>query len=76
MGADALPDEAEALLALAQECSLTVDQARERIRAVSAALAAWREAARSNGIREREITEMAESIETRLGAVAAAAGTT
>lgn len=76
MGAEALPDEAEALLALAQECSLTVEQARERIRAVSEALAVWREAARSNGIREREITVMAESIETRLGAVAAAAGTT
>ncbi|MHA3724652.1 type II toxin-antitoxin system HipA family toxin [Leucobacter sp. HY1910] len=74
MGADALPDEAEALLSLAEECSLTVEQARERLRAVAETLTSWKECARSNGIREREITTMAESIETRLDAVNTVAG--
>lgn len=73
MGADALPDEAEALLPLAEECSLTAEQGRERIHAVVDALTGWKECARSNGIGEREITTMAESIETRLDAVTAAA---
>ncbi|MFC7622364.1 type II toxin-antitoxin system HipA family toxin [Microlunatus sp. GCM10028923] len=75
MGADAQPDEAEALLALAEECSLSPAQARERMTRVAGALAGWRDAARKHGIREREITIMAETIQARLNAVLAAAST-
>ncbi|WP_427868705.1 type II toxin-antitoxin system HipA family toxin [Leucobacter luti] len=73
MGADAPPDEAEALLALAEECSLSPTQARERIARVAEAVTGWRDAARKNGAREQEITMMAESIEPRMNAVIAAA---
>ena len=73
MGADAPPDEAEALLALAEECSLSPAQARERSIRVAGAVAGWRDAARRNGVREQEITMMAESIEMRLDAVIATA---
>lgn len=76
MGADALPDEAEALLPLAEECSLSLKQARERIRRIEAALADWKAAARKNSIREQEITMMAEAIDTRLAAVSASANMT
>ncbi|NLA28520.1 MAG: type II toxin-antitoxin system HipA family toxin [Propionibacterium sp.] len=69
MGADALPDEAGALLTLADECSLSIESARERMQRVEGALAGWREAARRNSIRESEITMMAEAIEPRLEAV-------
>lgn len=69
MGADALPDEAQALLALAQECDLSAEQASERIRRIGDAMADWRDAARNNQIREQEITMMAESIQARLEAV-------
>lgn len=73
VGADAPPDEAEALLALAEECSLTPDQARQRMTRVASAVAGWRDAARKNGVRELEITMMADSIEVRLGEVVGAA---
>lgn len=73
MGADTLPDEAAALLALAESCSLSPTQARERMARVAGAVAGWRGAARNTGVREREITMMAESIEPRLEAVHAAA---
>ena len=73
MGADTQPDEADALLALAEDCSLNATQGRERMRRVVAALAPWREAAQSNGVRAQEITMMAESIQLRLEAVLAAA---
>lgn len=73
MGADALTDEAGALLALAEDCSLTMAQAQERMRSVAGALTGWRERARINGVRAQEITMMAESIEPRLEAVLAAA---
>lgn len=69
MGADAPPDEAEALLALADECSLNPAQARERTARVAGAVAGWRDAARRNGVREQEITMMADSIAPRLDAV-------
>src|SRR5699024_9668275 len=72
MGADALPDEAEALLPLADECGLDDEQARERIRRIRAALVDWRAAARRHGIREQEIAMMAESVDARLAAVSAA----
>lgn len=72
MGADASPDEAEALLALAEECSLTLDQARERMRRIVAALEDWRKSAQAYGIPGNEIETMAESIETRLAALSAA----
>ena len=73
MGADAPPDESEALLALAEECSLSPAQARERIARVAGAVTGWRDAARMNGVREQEITMMAESIEPRMNTVIATA---
>ena len=73
MGADAPPDEAEALLALAEECSLSPAQARERIARVAGAVTGWRDAARRNGVREQEITMMSESIEPRKNTVIATA---
>jgi len=73
MGADALPDEAGALLALAEDCSLDTVRARERMGRVIAALTGWRAAAQRNGVRAQEITMMAEAIEPRLEAVLAAA---
>lgn len=73
MGADAPPDESEVLLALAEECSLSPAQARERIARVAGAVTGWRDAARMNGVREQEITMMAESIEPRMNTVIATA---
>ncbi|CAG7573742.1 serine/threonine-protein kinase HipA [Barrientosiimonas humi] len=73
MGADAPPDEAEALLALAEECSLSPAQAGERIARAAGAVTGWRDAARRNGIREQEITMMAKSIEPRMNTVIATA---
>lgn len=72
MGADVLPDEAEALLPLAEECGLSAANARQRIDAIQATMADWRGAARRNSIREREVEMMAESIDARLAAVSAA----
>lgn len=65
MGADSVADEADALPALGEECSLSSGQARERIGRISAVLSTWRDIARSNGISEHEITLMAEGIEPR-----------
>ena len=62
-----------ALLALAEECSLSPAEARERTARVVGAVAGWRDAARRNGIREQEITMMADSIVPRVDAVIAAA---
>lgn len=73
MGADAPPDEAEGLLALAGECSLSAARARDRLGRVADALAGWRDAARQNRVPDREIALMAESIEPRLDSVARAA---
>ncbi|WP_125776764.1 type II toxin-antitoxin system HipA family toxin [Antribacter gilvus] len=69
MGADAQPDEVDGLLALADDCSLKVDQARARMRRIASSLADWRIGARKNRISEHEITMMAESIEPRLQAI-------
>lgn len=69
MGADALPDEAAALPLLGEECGLSAEQARERIGRIVDDLAQWRDAARRNGIREQEITMMAEGIAPRLKAL-------
>lgn len=69
MGADSLPDEADALLALAEECSLRLDQARDRIARITSAFADWRSAARRNQLREQELTMMAESIAPRVEAL-------
>jgi serine/threonine-protein kinase HipA len=73
MEADTLPDEVGGLLALAEECSLSLDRARERMREIASALADWRDRARRNRIGEHEIVMMAESIGPRLEAVAKAA---
>ncbi|MEV8195456.1 MULTISPECIES: type II toxin-antitoxin system HipA family toxin [Rhodococcus] len=75
MGADTHPEEAEALLALAEDCSLNAAQARAKMRRVAGALSNWRDAARNNGVHTQEITMMAESIQPRLEAVLAAAAT-
>lgn len=72
MGADALPEEIDGLLAFAEDCSLTVNQARERMSRIAASLAGWRNQARNNRIAEREISMMAQSIEPRVEAVAGA----
>ena len=69
MGADAPPDEVDGLLALADECSLTTGQARQRMVRIASSLADWRDRARRNRINEQEIALMAESIEPRLAAV-------
>lgn len=69
MGADTLPDEVDGLLALADTCALSTDQARQRMAHVAGALALWRDAARKSEIGDHEITLMAESIEPRLAAV-------
>lgn len=74
MGADGLPDEAESLLALADECSLSLAQARERIAQTCRAVGAWKQAARSNGVSSREVAMMAEGIEPRLSALRAQIG--
>ena len=69
MGADSFPYEVEALLALADECGLTLDQAQSRIRRITDGLADWKAVARANGIAFREIKMMTESIVPRLEAV-------
>lgn len=69
MGADSIEDEADALQALGEECSLSNAQARERIGRICSVLSRWRETARGHGISEREITLMAEGIEPRLEAL-------
>lgn len=68
-GAESPPDEVDGLLALADDLSLTVAAARDRMADVAAALGSWREQARRHGIAEREITMMGESIAPRLEAV-------
>ncbi|GAA1484747.1 type II toxin-antitoxin system HipA family toxin [Brachybacterium fresconis] len=74
LGADVFPDEADALIALAEECSLDSDHARQRITHVTSALSSWQDQARRNRIPEREISLMAESIKPRCEAVTRAAG--
>lgn len=69
MGADVMPEEIEGLLALAEECSLTPQAARERISHIAAHLSGWRGRAKENQISDREIAMMAESIDPRLEAV-------
>ncbi len=73
-GADALPDEAEALIALAEDCGLPLPEAKERMLRVIGSLSGWQERARANGAPEREVAMMAGSIRPRLEAVARAAG--
>ncbi|MFE3545286.1 type II toxin-antitoxin system HipA family toxin [Nocardia sp. NPDC059177] len=73
MGADTLPEETDGLLAFAEDCSMTVTQGRERMLRIAGALTNWRDAARRNGISEREVTTMTGSIDARLDAVANAA---
>ena len=72
-GADTFPEEIEGLLALAEDCDITRESARERIGAVVDHLAPWRECARSNRLSEHDITMMAEAIAPRLEALGKAA---
>ena len=73
MGADAMPDEIDGLLAIANDYRITQSEARERIRRITASLSGWRGQARANRVPEREITMMSESIEPRLEALTRAA---
>lgn len=73
LGADVLPDEAEALLLLAGECSLRRDQATERIARVGTALSGWRDTALRNGVPDSELSLFEEAIDTRLAALRTAA---
>lgn len=66
MGADVFPDEVEGLFALADECSLSADQANGRVASVVKAFENWQGRAREHGIAAREISMMSESIEPRL----------
>ena len=72
-GADTFPEETEGLLALAEDCGITRESAREHIGAVVDHLAPWRECARSNRLSEHDITMMAEAIAPRLEALGKAA---
>ncbi|MBC3185928.1 type II toxin-antitoxin system HipA family toxin [Corynebacterium sp. zg-331] len=69
MGADVFPEEVEGLRALAQECGMAQDEARERRRRLHAVFSSWREYARRNRIVESEITLMEESIAPRLASL-------
>ncbi len=73
-GADMYPDEIDGLLALAEDFGLMDSEARERMGRIAATLTSWRTRAKANGIREREITMMADSIIPRLEMVSAAGG--
>ncbi|MGG5170827.1 type II toxin-antitoxin system HipA family toxin [Pseudarthrobacter sp. J1738] len=73
MGADTFDDEVAGLLALADECDLTLKNAKNRIGAVAGHLSGWQAVARKNGIRGQEVTMMAESLTPRLEALLAAA---
>lgn len=74
MGADTFPDEVDGLLALAEECGLTLAKGRERLGRLVQALAGWEQVARAHRIPGREISLMAESIGPRLEAIRMAAG--
>ena len=63
----------EMLLALAEDCGITRESAREHIGAVVDHLAPWRVFARSNRLSEHDITMMAEAIAPRLEALGKAA---
>ncbi len=65
-GADMFPDEVEGLLALADDCSLSQQQTREVTARVADSMSGWRTVAGRNGIAEREIRMMSESIDPRL----------
>lgn len=69
MGADTMAEEAEALLALGEECSLSTAQVRERMSRIGDVVTQWQDTARSIGIREQEIRLMADGIEPRLDAL-------
>lgn len=69
MGADTAPDEAEALIALAEECDLDPVSARGRMASTVDAMRNWKERARANGIADREIKMMSGSLHERLTAV-------
>lgn len=72
LGADAFPDEVDALFAFADECDLNPTHAREQLGLVMSGFENWQELARANGIAAREVAMMAESIEPRVQAIAAA----
>lgn len=71
-GADTQPDEVDGLLALAEDCDLSLSQARTRMEHIAEALSGWREVARRKRITEHEIAMMAESAQPRLDSVATA----
>lgn len=64
-----MPEEAEMLMDFAAECSLSVEQAKARIRRIAAAASQWRQIAALKGIAQREIAIMEQSFELRVSAV-------
>ncbi|MBM6980067.1 MAG: type II toxin-antitoxin system HipA family toxin [Actinomyces succiniciruminis] len=73
VGADVFPDEAEALLALAEDCGLANAAAREVMARVARLGESWRDRARASRIPDREIALMADAIAPRIEALAALA---
>ena len=71
VGADVFPDEADALLALAEDCGLTNAAARETMARVARLGDSWRDHARASGIPDRGIAPMADAIVPRIEALAA-----
>lgn len=74
MGSDSWPEEADSLIAFAQECGLKSEYARQRLAHVVEQFSEWKAIARSHDIAEREITWMSESIQPRLEAIQAVSG--
>ena len=69
-GADMFPDEVEGPLALAEDCSLSSDPAREVIARVADSMFRWRTIAGQNGVAEREIRMMSEAVDPRAELIA------
>ncbi|WRS30772.1 HipA domain-containing protein [Actinomycetaceae bacterium MB13-C1-2] len=65
-GADTFPNEVEGLLALAEDCSLSQQQAKHVMAHVADSVSEWRTISGRSGIAEREIRMMSESIDPRL----------
>lgn len=71
VGTDTFPDEVEAVLDLAEECGMRLEGAKRELLRIADSFADWETLARNNGIAQREILMMADSIRPRLGAIAA-----
>lgn len=72
-GAGSFPDEVEGLFALADECSVPIQSAKDAMGRIAAAMLDWKTVAARNGVPAREMRMMAGSIEPRIEAVSCAA---